>query len=98
MPEHSTELHRDLGRLEGRITALEGRVAESDRRNEAAFGSLQEGIDQINERLTQSALIDASRVGNVKGAWWIITALLSVAGTIGAGVTWMFKSYIGTAN
>lgn len=87
------DLHRDLGRLEGRITALESRVAESDHRNEAAFESLQEGIDRINARLSEAALIDAGRVGNIKGAWWVLAAMLSAAGTIGGAMTWAIKSF-----
>lgn len=87
MPDEA-QIHRDLGRLEGRIGALEGRVAESDRRSEAAFVSLQKGLDEINKRLDDAALVDASRVGNLKGAWWIISALLAIPGLIGAAITW----------
>jgi len=87
------QIHRDLGRLEGRIGALESRVAESDRRNEAAFAELQKGLDGINEKLSEAALVDASRVGNVKGAWWIISALLTVAGSIGGVIAWLIKGY-----
>lgn len=87
------QIHRDLGRLEGRIGALEGRVAESDRRNEAAFESLQAGLDAINQKLTESALVDASRVGNFKGAWWVLGALLSAASAIGGVLAWALKTY-----
>lgn len=86
------QIHRDLGRLEGRIGALEGRVAESDRRNEAAFAALQESLDAINQKLTESALVDASRVGNFKGAWWVLSALLAASSTIGGIIAWLLKS------
>lgn len=88
----NTDLPRDLGRLEGRITALESRVAEGDRRNEAAFDELKHTLGEIKTQLSSAALIDASRVGNIKGAWWILTALLSVAGTIGGIVAWLLKA------
>jgi len=87
MPDEA-QIHRDLGRLEGRIGALESRVAESDHRNEAAFAELQKGLDGINEKLSEAALVDASRVGNFKGAWWIISLLLSIPGLIGAAITY----------
>ncbi len=91
-----SDLHRDLGRLEGRLTSVEIRMADSDRRTEAALKTLQEGIDSIHERLVQSAMVDAGRVGSIKGAWWIITAMLSFAGAIGGLVAWLIKSYFGS--
>lgn len=85
------DLHRDLGRLEGRITALESRVADSDRRNEAAFAALQTSLDAIDEKLTNAAVLDAGRVGNIKGAYWVLGALLSAAGAIGGVIAWLLK-------
>ena len=85
------QIHRDLGRLEGQINALEKRVSDSDRRNEAAFTALQESLDAINQKLTESALVDASRVGNFKGAWWVLSALLAASSTIGGVIAWLLK-------
>jgi len=82
------QIHRDLGRLEGQITALRDRVGDLERRNEAAFAELQKSLDAINQKLAESALVDASRVGNFKGAWWIISLLLSIPGLIGAAITY----------
>lgn len=89
MPDN--DIHRDLGRLEGRIGALESRVAESDRRSEAAFAALQEGLDAINKKLAEAALVDAGRVGNFKGAWWVLSALLAASSTIGGVIAWLLK-------
>jgi hypothetical protein len=87
--EPEINLHRDMGRLEGRISSLEHQLSEhrtgmtvalgemrADFRT--AVGELKASLDEITAHIRSDDLTDAQRVGAVRGAWWVI-GLVSAA-------------------
>lgn len=92
------ELHRDIGRLEGRISALEHQLSEhrtgmtmalADMRNDmkAAMAELKVSVDEINAHIQKDDIVDAQRVGAVKGAWLVIGLVSASLMTLG-GLAW----------
>lgn len=88
------QMHRDMGRLEGRIGALESQLAEhrtgmtmalADMRNDmkAAMADLKASVDEINAHIQSDSITDATRVGAVKGAWWVIGLVSASLITLG---------------
>lgn len=88
------ELHRDIGRLEGRISALEHQLSEhrtgmtmalADMRNDmkAAMADLKSAVDEINAHIQADNITDAQRVGAAKGAWWVIGLVAASLVTLG---------------
>jgi hypothetical protein len=97
MPGDS-DIHRDLGRLEGRIGALESQLAEhrtgmtmalADMRSDmkASMAELKTAVDAINTHITKDDLTDAHRVGAVRGAWAVIALVSASLVTLG-GLLW----------
>jgi hypothetical protein len=70
-PPTDTDLHRDIGRMEGRLDAMEER-----------FDRVEKTLERIDTRLAEIIGRDNER----KGAWLAIvtiaTALGAIAGTI----------------
>lgn len=100
MPEPEINLHRDMGRLEGRISSLEHQLSEhrtgmtvalNEVRTDlkAAVTDLTKKLDSIAEHITAGDITDAGRVGAAKAAWWIIGLVASALVKIGRmiGVT-----------
>ncbi|WP_156428160.1 hypothetical protein [Novosphingobium sp. FSW06-99] len=64
-PTTYSDLHRDLGRVEGGLEAMEKR-----------FDRVEETLERIDDRL---ARIEASE-NERKGAWWAIVTIAAVIG------------------
>lgn len=63
------DIHRDLGRLEGRFDAVEDRLAQ-----------IVASLEQIDARLTKIEIRENER----RGAWVILVALGSILSGLGA--------------
>ncbi|MDK4804961.1 MAG: hypothetical protein OC190_00260 [Novosphingobium aromaticivorans] len=63
------DIHRDLGRLEGRFDAVEDRLAQ-----------IAASLEQIDARLTKIEIRENER----RGAWVILVALGSILSGLGA--------------
>lgn len=61
-----TDLHRDLGRVEGSIAAMESR-----------FQRVEEIVERIDARLARIEATENQR----KGAWWAIVTTSATIGT-----------------
>jgi uncharacterized protein YPO0396 len=99
------ELHRDIGRLEGRISALEHQLSEhrtgmtmalADMRNDmkAAMAELKVSVDEIKAHIQSDNLTDAQRLGAVKGAWWVIGLVSASLITIGGLVASILRAVL----
>ncbi len=64
---NSSEMHRDLGRLEGRLAAMEDR-----------FERVEQMLDRIDARLARIE----SRESQLRGAWWVLAAVSSGIGAV----------------
>lgn len=78
-----TELHRDIGVLQGRLSALEQQVRDNQQRNEATAVRFEE--TQRAMALKLDAVHDA--VISAKGGARTLIATGTVGATIGAAVT-----------
>lgn len=95
----SEDIERTLGRLEGKVDQLLSeqalvRAELADHKGEdrnsfaivsARFGSVATRLDDQNEKLDTLN----GYVSQVKGAWWLIGALVVVVASCGAAVTWV---------
>ena len=70
-PAAQSELHRDLGRVEGSLEAMEKR-----------FDRVEETLERIDDRL---ARIEASE-NERKGAWWAIVTMAAIIGAFAGTV------------
>lgn len=69
------------------MEALERRQIETDDRVAQAFVEVKLSLKEINSKLTVIELNDVSRVGNVRGAWMTLSAILAIAGAFGAAIS-----------
>lgn len=60
-----TDLHKDIGRMEGQLAAMEDR-----------FDRMETTLERIDTRL---ARIEA-RESELRGAWWVLAAIATVIG------------------
>lgn len=70
-----TDLHRDMGRMEGRLAAMEDR-----------FERVEQTLDRIDQRLARIE----SHESQLTGAWWVLAAIGTVVGTVVALVVGHF--------
>ena len=70
----NADLHRDLGRLEGRLESMEGRQSSFEETVRKSFACINEKLDALN---------DFSSFG--RGAWKSVTIFGAVFGTIVLG-------------
>lgn len=73
----NSEIHRDLGRIEGRVTALENSYKEMTHRLHSIEGALEE-IKQL--------------ISKTRGGWQALTIMGGLAATVGgmAVAVWEF--------
>jgi hypothetical protein len=62
-----TDLHRDFGRMEGQLSAMDDRL-----------GKIETIVERIDDRL---AKIEA-RESELRGAWWVLAATGTVVGAV----------------
>lgn len=80
------------------ISLLRERVARMEGRQdslEATVHSVKDDITQINLKLDKIISADASRVGMVKGGWWVLTIIATVVVTATGMVMAAWKHFIG---
>ncbi len=70
----AADLHRDLGRLEGRVSALEASVRTLDYR----LGNIEQALAEIKEI-----------IGRARGGWQALTLLATGAAALGGAVAWL---------
>jgi len=61
-----TELHRDLGRMEGRLDGMDDRLSK-----------IETIVERIDDRLANLEARDNER----KGAWWVLIAIATAVGS-----------------
>lgn len=61
------DLHRDLGRMEGRIAAMEDR-----------FDRVEQILDRIDQRLVRIE----GRENQLRGAWWVMGIAAGMIGFV----------------
>ncbi|WP_156427454.1 hypothetical protein [Novosphingobium sp. Fuku2-ISO-50] len=62
-----TDLHRDMGRMEGRLAAMEDR-----------FGRMEQTLDRIDQRLAKIE----SKESQLRGGWFVLAGIAAVAGAV----------------
>lgn len=62
-----TDLHRDIGRMEGRLDGVDDRLSK---------------IEAIAERIDGRLANLEARESERKGAWWTLVVIASIVGTL----------------
>lgn len=96
MSEDIISYERSLGRLEGRVGAMERELRDDRAANKLVFDEMKATLADIQKTLHDSALVDASRTGHFKGGWAVLSAigaaLASLIGLAAVGLKALFTS------
>lgn len=79
-----TAVVRDLGRFETRLDA-----------HEKNHVTILERLESIDKKLSSTAVEDASRVGMVKGGYWVLGFVVMVIASMSSALTLALKSWLG---
>ncbi len=77
-------LARAMGNIEGRLGAVEARVAHNEVTTAAALARLEKKMDDLIEQVTGSNARAAYRDGNSKGAKAMALLIVTVMSSLGA--------------
>ena len=86
-PSHS-DLQRDVGRVEGTLSAVEKRMDRLESTVTEGFEKVEQGLSKIDRRLASIEAKEAER----KGAWKVIAI---IAGSVSAFVAAAVKYIMG---
>ncbi len=78
------EMARAMGNIEGRLGAVEARVAHNEVTTAAALARLEKKMDDLIEQVTGSNARAAYRDGNSKGAKAMALLIVTVMSSLGA--------------
>ena len=78
------EMARAMGNIEGRLGAVEARVAHNEVTTAAALARLEKKMDDLIEQITGSNARAAYREGNSKGAKAMALLIVTVMSSLGA--------------
>lgn len=95
MLEGLSDVHRDLGRLEGRLSSLENQMAQDRETNASALRAIKGDVEEIKTILAKRAEEDASRMGMVKGGWWVLGLVVSVITFASSAMTIIWRQWLG---
>ncbi len=77
------EMARAMGNIEGRLGAVEARVAHNEVTTAAALARLEKKMDDLIEQITGSNARAAYREGNTRGAKAMAIFIVTVAASLG---------------
>ncbi len=63
------DLHRDMGRMEGQLSAMDDRLSK---------------IETIVERIDARLAKIEQHEGQLRGAWWVLAAIATIVGGLAA--------------
>lgn len=82
------DLHRSLGRVEGKQDAMKDRMDQLEDVVEKGLDAVAKSLESINMRLAKIETREAER----RGAWAVLVAVSSfISGIIAAMATWWLK-------
>lgn len=85
----NTDLARSLGRVEGELTAMDGRMERLEAAVSDGFDKLGAALKAIEDRLSAIEAKESERAG----AWKGIAGIASAASAIGATVAFLFDHF-----
>lgn len=83
MTDEHISRDREIGRLEGRVGAIERELREDREANKAFYQEVRLALAEIKQTLHESALEDATRHGRFKGGWAVLSAIGAALVAIG---------------